>query len=68
MTSHTLTYVEKDVENSSPIYLSKSGQESISDVQKTTTRVTILGSTAGTVQNYNAQGDTILLPTPTDDA
>lgn len=53
-----------------PLYLRENEIGSMDDskeIQKTITRITALGSRAGTVQNYNAQGDTILLPTPSDD-
>jgi hypothetical protein len=35
---------------------------------KTLTRLTALGSHAGTLQNYTAEGHTIPYPTPSDDA
>lgn len=71
-TSNSLSYSheKKEMGDSGPVYLREDEVDSNEDskeVHRTITRITALGSRAGTVQNYNAQGDTILLPTPSDD-
>jgi MFS family permease len=62
----TLSYEAKDA----PVYL-REGEDKDSYKEgeglKTITRLTALGSRAGTVQNYNAQGETILIPSPSND-
>lgn len=57
---------------SHPVYLREGedtkDEESTEGGLKTLTRLTALGSHAGTVQNYTAEGHTILYPTPSNDA
>lgn len=53
-----------------PLYLREGEEASDVDAKegRTITRLTALGSQAGTMQNYSKEGRTILLPTPSDDA
>ena len=62
------TDVEKSVTHAhlTPRYL-RDTDVSKDGLSVTLTRITNLGSRAGTVQNYADNGNTILLPTPTDD-
>ncbi|CAO1629051.1 unnamed protein product [Jaminaea pallidilutea] len=50
----------------SPDILSKNNQDG-GGLEPTITRLTVLGTDAGTVQNYNAAGQRLLLPSPSDD-
>jgi hypothetical protein len=66
----TLDYQRSDPEKIHPQYIGEDDSDKVSDTNnlpRTLTKVTTLGEGAGTVQNYTAQGHTILLPTPSDD-
>jgi hypothetical protein len=59
-----------DAEKGYPQYIGEDDSDKVSDLNRlprTITKVTTLGDGAGTVHNYTASGNTILLPTPSDD-
>lgn len=71
MTSN-LAYQDEDLHSSTqPVYLREGedmkDEDSNEGGLKTLTRLTALGSHAGTLQNYTAEGHTILYPTPSND-
>ncbi|UZJ55695.1 hypothetical protein CBS101457_005015 [Exobasidium rhododendri] len=70
MTTPNLYFEKSDPETAHPQYIAEDESDKVSDsnrLPKTVTRVTTLGDQAGTLQNYTAQGRTILIPTPSDD-
>ena len=68
MTTPALLFSHQDPEKTGSQYVGEDDSDKLSDTRaKTVTRITTLGEHAGTVRNYNSQGQTILLPTPSDD-
>lgn len=69
--STNLAYHGNRDDTSAPVYLREGEDMNELDSReglKTVTRLTALGSRAGTLQNYSTEGHTILYPTPSDDA
>jgi tricorn protease-like protein len=61
-----LPYTETGTDTMNPVYL-KEGEKADSHDLHTISRITTLGSQAGTVKNFNKDGEIILIPTPSSD-
>lgn len=68
--ANSLAYQDNQHAAAAPVYF-RPGEEmkesESKDGLETLTRPTAFGSHAGTLQNYTAEGHTVLLPTPSDD-
>lgn len=59
---------KKDLETGRIMGTTTTASLEFANVEKTATRLTVLGEGGGTVRNYNLQGDQLLIPSPSDDA